>query len=95
MLIGIEWHPRYHTPSDLLEECATEDDPLEVRKTDYLPQVEAYIAKFEQWRQERLPPPRVSQSTYDRVGLALLQWIWGTAHLPQAPSVFPYVMPML
>ncbi|KAG8858716.1 hypothetical protein FRB96_004853 [Tulasnella sp. 330] len=95
VLMGIQWHPRFRTPSDLLVACASERDPLQVRKTDYLPRIQKYIDNFGRWREERLPPPRVSQSTYDRVGLTLLQWLWGTAHLPQAPTIFPYVMPLL
>ncbi|KAG8905939.1 hypothetical protein FRB99_007944 [Tulasnella sp. 403] len=94
-LIGAEWHPRYRTASDVLLACTPENDALQLRKTKYMPQVQHYIDNFELWRSERLPPPRVSQSTYDRVGLTLLQWIWGTAHSVQAPSIFPYVMPLL
>ncbi|KAG9039991.1 hypothetical protein FRB95_004463 [Tulasnella sp. JGI-2019a] len=95
VLIGIQWHPRFRTPADILAACASEKDPLQLRKSEYLPRIQEYIDNFAKWREERLPPPRVSQSTYDRVGLTLLQWLWGTAHLPQAPSIFPYVMPLL
>lgn len=94
-LILLQWHPRYRAPSDLIAACSTEQDPLKVRVTDYMPYLQDYINNFAKWRLERLPPPRVSHSTYDRVGLTILQWIWGTAHSLHAASLFPYMMPLL
>ncbi|KAG8934508.1 hypothetical protein FRC01_002240 [Tulasnella sp. 417] len=95
VLMGIQWHPRYRTSGELVAACGTNNDPLQIRKAEHLPRIQSFISNFDQWRQERLPPPRVSQSTYDRVGLTLLQWVWGTAHSARASSVFPYVMPLL
>lgn len=57
--------------------------------------VSAILEKLPKWRDERLSPPRVSQSEYDKVGLTLLQWIWISAHGPQACLVFPYIVPMM
>lgn len=93
--MGIQWHPRYRTAGELVTACTTSNDALQIRKAEHLPRIQSFIANFDQWRKERLPPPRVSQSTYDRVGLTLLQWVWGTAHSGRASSVFPYVMPLL
>ncbi|KAG9009627.1 hypothetical protein FRB90_008255, partial [Tulasnella sp. 427] len=95
VLMGIQWHPRYPTAAELVTACAENNDPLRIRKAEHLPRIESFIQNFDQWRSERLPPPRVSQSTYDRVGLTLLQWIWGAAHSIRASSVSPYVMPLL
>ncbi|KAG8953343.1 hypothetical protein FRC04_002753 [Tulasnella sp. 424] len=95
VLMGIQWHPRYRTAGELVTACTTSNDALQIRKAEHLPRIQSFISNFDQWRQERLPPPRVSQSTYDRVGLTLLQWVWGTAHSGRASSVFPYVMPLL
>ncbi|KAG8924341.1 hypothetical protein FRC02_010498 [Tulasnella sp. 418] len=95
ILISIQWHPRYPSAAALLEASMNENDPLFIRGPKYLPQVLAYVEQLPKWREERLPPPRVSHSTYDRVGLALLQWIWSTAYSMRASSMFPYVMPLL
>ena len=39
------------------------------RQARYETQLTEIIKQLPKWKQERLPPPRVSQSQYDKVGL--------------------------
>ncbi|KAF5377581.1 hypothetical protein D9615_005140 [Tricholomella constricta] len=94
-LIRNQWRPIYPSTSAFLAACETSDDPLQIRQAKYLDRVLNIKAKLPQWRDERLPPPRVSQSEYDKVGLTLLQWIWVSAHGAQACLIFPYVIPLM
>ncbi|KAF8078288.1 hypothetical protein FPV67DRAFT_1663041 [Lyophyllum atratum] len=94
-LIRNQWRPTYPSTTAFLTACENTDDPLCIREAKYLGRVLEIQAKLPQWREERLPPPRVSQSEYDKVGLTLLQWIWVSAHGAQACLIFPYVIPLM
>lgn len=94
-LIRNKWRPTYPSTRAFLEACNSSNDPLQIRKPKYLERVLDIKARLPQWREERLPPPRVSQSEYDKVGLTLLQWIWASAHGAQACLIFPYVVPLM
>ncbi|CAE6462385.1 unnamed protein product [Rhizoctonia solani] len=90
-----QWHPLYPSVSSFLDACRNEIDPLQIRRTAHMDKIEALVMQFPQWRVERLPPPKVNQSQYDKCGLTVLQWIWSAGHAADAPSIFPYVMPLL
>ncbi|QRW00399.1 proteasome activator complex subunit 4 [Ceratobasidium sp. AG-Ba] len=90
-----QWHPRYSSASMFLEACASQSDPLRIRETRNMGKIQDLVARFPEWRAERLPPPKVNQSEYDKRGLTILQWIWGAGHSSMAPLIFPYVMPLL
>ncbi|KAJ3807112.1 hypothetical protein F5876DRAFT_90743 [Lentinula aff. lateritia] len=94
-LIKIKWQPYYPSIALLLEACQTSDDPLRIREARYQEKISEVVAQLPKWREERLPPPRVSLSEYDKVGLTLLQWIWVSAHGSQASLMFNYAVPMM
>lgn len=89
------WQPWYPSTRAFLVACQELRDPLHIQDPWYMSRVSAILEKLPKWRDERLSPPRVSQSEYDKVGLTLLQWIWISAHGPQACLVFPYIVPMM
>ncbi|KAF4572630.1 hypothetical protein EYR36_007140 [Pleurotus pulmonarius] len=89
------WEPRYPSTQAFLQACQTSKDPLQIRQRTYAVAFNAIVDKMPQWRTERFPPPRVSQSQYDKVGLTLLQWIWTSAHGAQASLIFPYAIRLL
>ncbi|KAJ2928817.1 hypothetical protein H1R20_g8194, partial [Candolleomyces eurysporus] len=84
------WRPGYDSTESFLRACRESTDPLQIRE-----QLGKIIEKFPQWREERLPPPRVSQSQYDKVGLAILSWIWLSSYSPSAHLIIPYIVPLL
>ncbi|KAJ1310179.1 hypothetical protein OPQ81_006923 [Rhizoctonia solani] len=90
-----QWHPLYPSVSHFLDACRNGVDPLQIRQTTHMDKIEALVVQFPHWRAERLPPPKVNQSQYDKCGLTVLQWIWSAGHGAAAPSIFPYVMPLL
>ncbi|KAF8898414.1 hypothetical protein BD779DRAFT_1607229 [Infundibulicybe gibba] len=90
-----QWQPSYNSTAALLLACRETQDPLHIHKPRYLQLVSGILEKLPKLKEERLPPPRVNQSEYDRIGLTFLQWIWTTAYTSQASLLFPYVMPML
>lgn len=40
-----------------------------IREARHLNSISQIASQFPVWKQERLPPPRVSQSQYDKIGL--------------------------
>ncbi|KDR84826.1 hypothetical protein GALMADRAFT_233236 [Galerina marginata CBS 339.88] len=95
VIIGNQWQPWYSNTEGFLVACDEQKDPLKIRDAPYMNYLSAILEKFPKWREERLPPPRVNQSEYDKVGLTLLQWIWVSAHGPAACLVFPYAIAMM
>ncbi|KAJ3843176.1 hypothetical protein F5878DRAFT_605646 [Lentinula raphanica] len=93
--IKIQWQPYYGSTNLLLEACQTLKDPLRIREAPYQEKISELLAQLPKWREERLPPPRVSLSEYDKVGLTLLQWIWNSAYGSQACLIFNYAVPMM
>ncbi|KAJ4476678.1 hypothetical protein J3R30DRAFT_3759946 [Lentinula aciculospora] len=94
-LIKIQWQPYYPSTALLLEACQTSKDPLHIREARYQGRISELLAQLPEWREERLPPPRVSLSEYDKVGLTLLHWIWVSAYGSQACLVLNYAVPMM
>ncbi|KAH9937428.1 ARM repeat-containing protein [Fomitopsis serialis] len=94
-IIATLWRPTYPSTDAFLSACERDADPLRVREARYMDRIMAITQQFPQWRSERLPPPRVSQSQYDKVGLTMLQWFWECSHNPQAVLVLPYLVTML
>ncbi|ETW87560.1 hypothetical protein HETIRDRAFT_469691 [Heterobasidion irregulare TC 32-1] len=95
MIITNRWRPSYRSAEAFLEACQTTEDPLHIQRAFYLPGVLEITRQMAKWKQERLPPPRVNQSEYDKVGLTLLRWMWIAFYAPHAPLMFPYILPML
>ncbi|KAF9568547.1 hypothetical protein CPC08DRAFT_654918 [Agrocybe pediades] len=91
-VISNEWQPWYPSTKAFLQACNEQRDPLRIREAPFMQDFMSILEKLPQWREERLPPPRVNQSEYDKVGLALLQWIWIQAHGQSACLLFPYVV---
>ncbi|TFK23084.1 ARM repeat-containing protein [Coprinopsis marcescibilis] len=89
------WKPWHPSTEALLSACTETGDPLQIRRAIYMDRITDIIAKLPKMREERLPPPRVTQSEYDKVGLAVLQWIWVSAYGSPAHLVIPYVVPLL
>ncbi|EJF66455.1 ARM repeat-containing protein [Dichomitus squalens LYAD-421 SS1] len=94
-IITIQWRPVYSSAIEFMSACATSADPLRIREARYINRIAEIVSQLPVWKEQRLPPPRVSQSQYDKVGLTVLQWVWDLAHGPQAPLVFPYVIVLL
>ncbi|TFK89763.1 ARM repeat-containing protein [Polyporus arcularius HHB13444] len=94
-IITIQWRPIYPSASKFVEACANSADPLRIREARYINRISEIVSQLPVWKEERLPPPRVSQSQYDKVGLTVLQWVWDFAHGPQAPLIFPYMIVLL
>ncbi|KAG8722752.1 hypothetical protein FRC08_010362 [Ceratobasidium sp. 394] len=93
--IHSEWHPCYPSVSEFLDACREDSDPLRIRDAAHMEKIQELVVQFPKWRLERLPPPKVNQSEYDKRGLTVLQWIWSAGHSSMAPLIFPYVMPLL
>jgi len=95
LLISSEWNPCYPNVNAFLIACHNSFDPLGLRAARHLHRIEDFAEKLPKWKAERLAPPRVGQSQYDKVSLSLLTWIWTEGHGPNASSIFPYVLPFL
>ncbi|KAH9964279.1 hypothetical protein BC827DRAFT_1190239 [Russula dissimulans] len=89
------WKPTYSSVDEFLRSATSSDDPLFIRRVPYLSHISKLANKLSGWKEKRLPPPRVNQSEYDKVGLSLLRWLWISFYSPQAPLMFPYVLPLL
>ncbi|KIK71342.1 hypothetical protein GYMLUDRAFT_33493 [Collybiopsis luxurians FD-317 M1] len=94
-LLKLQWQPLHPSPEALLRACRTLTDPLHIREMRYQGRISDVLAMLPKWREERLPPPRVSLSEYDKVGLTLLQWIWTSAYGSQASLILPYAVMMM
>ncbi|TFY56124.1 hypothetical protein EVJ58_g7830 [Rhodofomes roseus] len=94
-IIATQWRPTYPSTDAFLRACEQQRDPLHIRDARYMDRIVSIVQLFPQWRLERLPPPRVAHSQYDKVGLTMLQWFWECSHNPQAVLVLPYLVAML
>ncbi|KAJ8084329.1 Proteasome activator BLM10 [Marasmius tenuissimus] len=91
-----QWRPLHPSPQAFVNACQDEKgDPLRIREVRYQDRMATFATQLTKWRDERLPPPRVSLSEYDKVSLTLLQWIWVSAHGSQASLVFPYAVSLM
>ncbi|KAL5534546.1 hypothetical protein ACEPAG_1009 [Sanghuangporus baumii] len=95
LLMICEWNTCYASLDAFLTACENDDDPLRIRHAKYLGRIMRFAEKLPEWRLERLPPPRVSQSQFDKVSLTLLSWIWTVGHSSEASTMFAYIMPLL
>ncbi|KAF5337321.1 hypothetical protein D9611_003207 [Ephemerocybe angulata] len=89
------WQPSYPSIETFLTACNESSDPLQIRQAIYQGHVASAVENLLKWREERLPPPRVNQSEYDKVGLTILQWLWISAHGPPAHLIIPYVVSLM
>ena len=62
-MIRLQWHPTQPSVPAFLEACRTEHDPLQVRYAKYAPRMERLVKDLAEWKPQRLPPPRVNQSS--------------------------------
>ncbi|KAF8213422.1 hypothetical protein K438DRAFT_1750713 [Mycena galopus ATCC 62051] len=95
IIVRDQWTPTFPSLAALLEACETSADPLGLRDAKYGQRVDEILRQLPKLKEERLPPPRVSQSEYDKIGLTLLQWIWISAYSSHAALIFPYAVPMM
>ncbi|KAJ7071512.1 hypothetical protein C8F01DRAFT_1110832 [Mycena amicta] len=95
IIIRDQWAPAFSTLQEFLSACESSADPLGLRVAKYNERVNNILNKLHKLKEERLPPPRVSQSEYDKIGLTLLQWIWISAYGSNPALIFPYAVPMM
>ncbi|KAJ7456643.1 hypothetical protein FB451DRAFT_1276697 [Mycena latifolia] len=95
IIIRDQWAPTFSSVDALLSACLNSPDPLSLRVTKYSGRVGQIMSQLPKLKEERLPPPRVSQSEYDKIGLTLLQWIWISAYSSHSALIFPYAVPMM
>ncbi|KAJ7225864.1 hypothetical protein GGX14DRAFT_422660 [Mycena pura] len=95
IIIKDQWTPAFPSLEALLSACQNSPDPLGLRVPKYSEHVHAILNELPNLKEKRLPPPRVSQSEYDKIGLTLLQWIWITSYSSHAALIFPYAVPMM
>ncbi|KAL0950801.1 hypothetical protein HGRIS_007566 [Hohenbuehelia grisea] len=89
------WEPSYPSSDAFLQACKESDDPLRIREAPYFDRIKVIIDRLPALRSQRLPPPYVSQSEYDKIGLTLLQWLWNSAYGAQACLAIPYAIAMM
>lgn len=94
-LLNMQWRPLYASTELFLHACQESDDPLFIHQARFQNQITNILAQLPQWREQRLPPPWVSKSEYDKVALSLLQWIWVSSYSPQATLVLPYAVALM
>ncbi|KAJ7462735.1 armadillo-type protein [Mycena galericulata] len=95
IIIRDQWSPTYVSLEALLSACQDSPDPLSLRVTKHSGRLNEILSRLPKLKEERLPPPRVSQSEYDKIGLTILQWIWISAYSSHAALIFPYAVPMM
>ncbi|KAG1755009.1 uncharacterized protein EDB91DRAFT_1096702 [Suillus paluster] len=95
LIAKYRWRPAYPSVDALLAACTESSDPLQIRQGFFSDHVQSIIDNFPKWREERFPPPRVSQSRYDKVGLTMLLWLWVSLYSPEACLVRPHAMALL
>ncbi|VDB99350.1 unnamed protein product [Peniophora sp. CBMAI 1063] len=89
------WRPGYSSTSAFLDACVTLEDPLRSRDVPYAARIVQLSDKLTAWRGERLPPPRVAQSEYDKVSLCLLRFLWIAFYSSNAPIYYSFALPLL
>ncbi|KAJ6627278.1 hypothetical protein B0H10DRAFT_1780024 [Mycena sp. CBHHK59/15] len=90
-----QWRPTFSSMHTFMSACQNSRDPLNVCATKYSERVDQIMSQLPRLKEDRLPPPRVSHSEYDKIGLTLLQWIWISAYSSHAALIFPYAVPMM
>ncbi|KAJ7596682.1 hypothetical protein C8J56DRAFT_918063 [Mycena floridula] len=93
--MGHEWRPYYPSTNAFLQACLTDIDPLHIRDSKYGNRIEKLLSQFAEWKSQRLAPPRVNHSEYDKTAQTLLFWLWYTAHGAKAPLMIPYAVQMM
>ncbi|KAF8559342.1 hypothetical protein OG21DRAFT_1402974 [Imleria badia] len=89
------WRPSYPSVDALLVSCSETQDPLGTRESVFEDRFQQIIRQLPEWKDLRFPPPRVSQSQFDKVGLTMLLWLWVSFHGSEACLAFPSAMKML
>ncbi|KAG9314593.1 hypothetical protein JVU11DRAFT_5396 [Chiua virens] len=89
------WRPSHPSVAALIAACRETEDPLDTRESVFDDQVQQTVLQLSEWKNQRFPPPRVSQSQFDKVGLTMLLWLWVAFHGSEACLAFPSAMKML
>ncbi|KAN0100847.1 hypothetical protein V8E55_000831, partial [Tylopilus felleus] len=89
------WRPSYPSVATLMASCDETQDPLGTRESVFDDRFQQIVLQLAEWKDQRLPPPRVFQSQFDKVGLTMLLWLWASFHWPEACLAFPSAMKMI
>ncbi|KAF9243864.1 hypothetical protein BU15DRAFT_71975 [Melanogaster broomeanus] len=92
LLARNRWRPSYPSTAALLAACRETQDPLRTRENIFGDRFQQVLQNLPKWKDQRFPPPRVSQSQYDKVGLTILLWLWLSFHGSEACLAFPSAM---
>jgi len=96
IFLNIQWHPLYSDVNAFVEACKRDGvAALSIVNADQMKRVESLAAILPKLKETRLSGPKVNQSEYDKVGLSALKWIWLRAHSCVAPSIYPYMQPLM
>ncbi|KAH7915111.1 armadillo-type protein [Hygrophoropsis aurantiaca] len=95
MISDHQWWPSYPTTASLILACSEKSSPLYRSQPSINNHVDNIIQALPKWKDERLAPPRVSQSQYDKVGMTMLLWLWVSFHGPEASLVLPHAVAFL
>ncbi|KAF5375146.1 hypothetical protein D9758_000062 [Tetrapyrgos nigripes] len=61
-LVKNQWQPWYRSTDAFLQACNEVHDPLRIREAKYQDRISQFLVQLPKWKEERLPPPRVSLS---------------------------------
>ncbi|KZP00936.1 ARM repeat-containing protein [Calocera viscosa TUFC12733] len=96
IFVNIQWHPAYNDVEAFVDACRKSGvEALSLVNLDHMKRVENLAAILPKLKETRLSGPKVNQSEYDKVGLSALKWIWLRAHSCVAPSIYPYMQPLM
>ncbi|KAH7927359.1 hypothetical protein BV22DRAFT_1031842 [Leucogyrophana mollusca] len=95
MISQHQWWPSYPSTTALLLACRERAKPLHTDGSLLDSHIQSIIQALPGWKEERLPPPRVSQSQYDKVGMTILLWLWISFHGAEVSLVLPHAVSLL
>jgi proteasome activator subunit 4 len=75
VIIAALWQPWHPSVAAFVRACSETEDPLRLREGRYMDRIRHITAQFPVWKEERLPPPRTSQSEVNH-GLCPLMLRW-------------------
>ncbi|KZT61232.1 hypothetical protein CALCODRAFT_447468 [Calocera cornea HHB12733] len=96
IFLNLQWHPAFSDVSAFVDACRKDGvDALALVNPSQMKRVESLATILPKLKETRLSGPKVNQSEYDKVGLSALKWIWLRAHSCVAPSIYPYMQPLM
>ncbi|KAJ7102239.1 hypothetical protein B0H15DRAFT_813790 [Mycena belliarum] len=90
--------PSHPTTEVFLKECRilpVDFDIMGMRGYYHRERIAELVEKFHLWRSERAPGVRAFQSTYDRVGITICNFLFQLLLDASAISVFDYILPLM